>query len=214
MTDDRTQREALVAAARTCAAYGLVKCSSGNLSQRVDDGQMLISASRSWMAELTAEQVVRLRIEDGEVLAGPRPSVETRFHRGILQRRSELNVVLHFQSPFATTLACTDARQVNWHVLPEVPFYIGEVAVVPYLPPGSAELADAVVEALADHDLAVLTNHGLVVAGAEMDKTIQKAVFFELACEVIVRGGPAVVPLSPEAVEALKQAAGGATYGQ
>ena len=75
---------------------------------------------------------------------------------------------------------------------------------MPYLPPGSEALAEATVEVMSRHDLAVMRNHGLVTAAASLDLAIQNAVFFELACSVIVRGGPAVTPLPPAAVEELR----------
>ena len=42
------------------AAYGLVH-SSGNLSWRIDDERMLVTASKTWMAELTPEAVAAVR---------------------------------------------------------------------------------------------------------------------------------------------------------
>lgn len=202
--------ETFVAACRRAGAFGLVRCSSGNMSRRVDDDRMLISASRSWMAELTADQVTVCRISDGTVLAGPRPSVETVFHAGILRACPEMSVVLHFQTPFATTLACGgEAEKIDYFVLPEIPYYIGPIGIVPYLAPGTPELAAAVVDVMAGHDLAMMANHGQVVVGTSFDDAIQKAVFFELACEIIVLGGPDVRPLSADAARRQRDAARG-----
>ena len=137
------------------------------------------------------------------------PSVESRFHAGILRERPGVDAVLHFQSPCATVLACCELAGVDFAVIPEIPYYIGPVAIVPYLPPGSPELAEAVVEAMTRHGLAVLQNHGQVVAGKTLDDAIQKAAFFELACEVVLRGGEGVRPLPREAVAHLGAAAKG-----
>ncbi|MFW6133025.1 MAG: class II aldolase/adducin family protein, partial [Planctomycetota bacterium] len=194
---DEQTVSAFVAAARDVAAYGLVRCSSGNLSRRLDDERMLISASRTWLADLTAEGVSICRIADAEHLAGPPASIETRFHAGILRRRRDADWVLHFQSPAATVLACRDERP-NLNVIIEVPAYIGPVAWVDYRAPGSAELAEAVIEAMAGHDMAVLRNHGQVTAGATAGETLQRAAFFELACEIVLRGGAPVRPLNDE----------------
>lgn len=199
-------------ASRQAGRRGLMQCSSGNLSWQIDDEHVLVTASRSWMSDLTAEQIVVLRLADGAVLAGPRPSVETRFHLGILRARDDCRVVLHFQSPFATTLACSRPAEVNFFVLPEVAYYIGSVAVVDYRMPGSEGLAEAVVEALAGNNLAVLDHHGLVTVGETMDEALQRAVFFELACGVIVRGGSSAEPLSDRAVGELRDAARNGGY--
>jgi ribulose-5-phosphate 4-epimerase/fuculose-1-phosphate aldolase len=75
--------------------------------------------------------------------------------------------------------------------------------VLPYLTPGSKRLADAVTRAMTRHDLAMLRNHGQVVVGETFDDAFQKAVFFELVCEIIVRGGEKVRRLPRRAVAEL-----------
>ncbi len=56
---------------------------------------------------------------------------------------------------------------------------------------------------MCDHDLGVMANHGQVTVARDFDHAIQNAVFFELACEIILRNGPQTAPLSGEAVRAL-----------
>jgi len=207
-TISQTRLDEFAAAGRKASTLGLMRCSSGNLSWRIDDNRALLTASRSWMAELTADQVVVCRIADGTVLGDGTPSAESRFHLGLLRARPDVNVVLHFQSPCATVLGCTACEQVNFNVIPEVPYYIGPIAVVPYIAPGSDELAQAVVVAMAGHDMAILRNHGQVTVGQTLADAIQRAAFFELACEVIVRGGDAVERLSDESIVRLRVASG------
>ncbi|MDL2326697.1 class II aldolase/adducin family protein, partial [Bacteroidales bacterium OttesenSCG-928-A14] len=91
---------------------------------------------------------------------------------------------------FATAVSCMKRKPENFNVIAEVPCYCGkEIAVIPYYRPGSPELAKAVAAALKDHDTALLTNHGQVVCGKNFDDAFQKAVFFELACGIIIRNG-------------------------
>ena len=96
------------AACHKVAAYGLVRCSSGNLSWQVDSEHMLISASGTWLTDIREGQVAVCRVSDGKALNDKRPSVEVRFHTGILRERADARVVLHFQSPCATTLTCCE----------------------------------------------------------------------------------------------------------
>ncbi len=195
--------DGFVNACRQAAECGLMRCSSGNLSMRVDGERMLVKASRSWMARATPDDVSLCRISDGSLLAGRKPSVEIGFHAGILRTRSDVNVVMHFQSPCATVLACRKPERFNYCVIPEIPFYVGHVAHVPYLMPGSAELARAVTEAMFEHDLVVLGNHGQVTVARDFDHAIQNAMFFELASEIIVRSGDRATPLPEKEVESL-----------
>jgi len=197
--------EDFVGAAHRIAGYGLVLCGSGNLSRRVDDDCMLVTAAGSWMTSLSANEVAVCRIADGAPLHGKKPSKEIGFHAAILRERGDVEVVLHFQSPCATTLACREPPVENFFVIPEIPYYVGPVALVPYLRPGSPELAEAVTAAIREHDLANLRNHGQVTVGRDFDEVIEKAAYFELACRIILGAGNDVQLLSGKAVADLRR---------
>jgi ribulose-5-phosphate 4-epimerase/fuculose-1-phosphate aldolase len=192
-----------VCACRQATDYGLMRCSSGNLSMRADGGRLLVKASRSWMARVGADDISVCAVADGSLLKGRKPSVEIGFHAGILNARPDVNIVMHFQAPCATALACQPVETINYFVIPEIPFYIGHVARVPYLPPGSRDLARAVTQAMLKHDLVVMGNHGQVTVARDIDHAVQNAVFFELACEIILRSAGRAVPLPEMEVEAL-----------
>lgn len=209
MTVSGEHLQALVAAAKRVAAHGLVRCCSGNLSWRVDEEHVLVTGTRTWMADLSVDQVAVCRLADGAVLNDPRPSSEAGFHLGVLRARADVRVVLHHQSPCATTIACCEPSPLSYDLIPEIPFYIGPIGEVPYLPPGSQELADAVIAAMDNHDLVQLRNHGQVVVGRDFDDVIQKACFFELACEILLHGGDRVRPMSGDGVAQLRRAAQG-----
>ncbi len=175
-----------VDACHKTAVCGLLRCSSGNMSYRLDEELVALSASRTWLAELVADEVAICRLEDGRCVNDKTETVEKALHLGILRDRDDVNVVLHFQSPFATAIACGQPQDYNFSIIIEVPYYIGDIGVVEYLPPGSAELAEAVVSAMKKHDLVILRNHGLVTAGKDFKEVIEKASFFELACQILL----------------------------
>lgn len=197
--------DGFVRACQQAAGCGLMRCSSGNLSMRVDGDRLLVKASRSWMARVVPEDISLCTIADGSLLEGRKPSVEIGFHAGILRTRPDVNIVMHFQTPCATALACRKAENINYFVIPEIPFYVGHIARVPYLPPGSRELAQAVTEAMRSHDMVVMGNHGQVTVANDVDHAVQNAMFFELACEIVLRSRDDLVPLPEKEVLALLQ---------
>ena len=157
------------------------------------------------MTNLSKEQVAVCRIVDGISLNDKIPSKEIGFHAGILRDRIDVNVVLHFQSPCATTIACSNEISSNFAVIPEIPYYIGPIAMVPFLSPGSQQLAGAVTSALSEKNLAILRNHGQVVVGQQRDDVIANAVFFELACKIILAAGNQVQCIAEEEYAKLYQ---------
>jgi len=165
-------------------------CSSGNLSWRIEDNIALVSGTGSWLPRLTEEDVALCDITTGLPVEGPKPSMESVFHLGVLRQRKDINVVLHFQSEYATTISCMEDKPSDFNVVAEVPCYCGkEIPVIPYFRPGSKELAEAVTNALSNHDCILMSKHGQAVCGKDFDDAFQKAVFFEMACGIIVRAG-------------------------
>ena len=187
-------------ACRRVVDHGLLRCSSGNLSWRINDEHLLITGTSTWMEAMTREHVALCRLSDGASLNGVKASKEIGFHAGVLRERPTMHVVLHCQSPHATVLACTDRAVDNVFVTPEIPYYIRPVAAIPYEDPGSVALADGVTNALKGHDMVILRNHGQVTVGEDFNDAIQRACFFDMACDIILRADERLTALSDEAV--------------
>lgn len=196
--------ERFIAESHRVGEAGLTICSSGNLSWRVGD-LALVSGTGSWVPSLHQDQVAVCRVSDGQILNGVRPSMESVFHLGVLRNRPDCNVVLHFQSPYATALACMEEIP-DINLTAEVPLYVGRIVpVIPFLRPGSPELADRVVAALTDHNSCFLRKHGQVVCGKDFDDAFQRAMFFEMGCRLAVMAGNKANPLTSEEIDSLEE---------
>lgn len=204
---EKSQIEEFVRQARRVGAAGLTTCSSGNLSWRIGD-EALVSGTGSWLPELVEEKVSICKVATGEVQNGIKPSMESVFHLGIMRNRPDVNVVLHFQSPYATLLACSKDRPESINVTAEVPLYVGRVIPeIPFLRPGSPELADAVVEAMKTRNSIQLLKHGQVVVGKDFNDAFQRAMFFEMACRLTyqaLQAGTQPNVLTEEEIDALE----------
>ena len=78
----------------------------------------------------------------------------------------------------------------DYNVTAEVPCHVGsDIPVVPYYRPGSKELAEGVISALKDHNSVLLKKHGQVVCGKDFDEAFERAMFFEMACRIIILTG-------------------------
>lgn len=189
---------------RRVGAAGLTICSSGNMSWRVGD-KALVSATGSWVPDLTEDKVSVVDVATGEVLNGIRPSMESTFHLGVLRERPDVDVVLHFQSPYATTVACMDPHPTNFNVTAEVPLHVGRtIPFIPFYRPGSPELAKAVMEAMKDHNSVMLAKHGQVVCGKDFNQAFERAMFFEMACRTVLLAGKDCTFLTDEEIDGLQ----------
>lgn len=199
----KEQINIFIAQAHRMGDAGLMLCSSGNLSWRQGD-VALVSGTGSWVPTLKEEQVSICNIATGQPQNGVRPSMESTFHLGVMRNRADVNVVLHFQSEYATAVSCMRVKPTNFNVTAEVPVHVGrEIPVIPYLRPGSPQLAEAVVAAMQEHNSVLLTNHGQVVCGKDFDQVFERAMFFEMACRIIIQSGGDYTVLTPQEIEDL-----------
>lgn len=197
--------EEFVRQARRVGDHGLTICSSGNLSWRIGE-KVLLSGTGSWVPELTPDRVAVVNLEDGVSLNGVRPTMESSFHLGVLRERPDVNVVLHFQSPYATCLACRKTLPADLNFTAEVPLHVGDtIPVVPFLRPGSKELAEAVVAAMKVHNSILMKKHGQVTCGKDFNQAIERAMFFEMAARIAIFNGDNIDPLTSEEVLSLEE---------
>ena len=100
---------------------------------------------------------------------------------------------------------CMKNRPTNLNVTAEIPCHVGsEVPVVPYYRPGSKELAQGVIDGLKDHNSVLLLKHGQVVCGKDFDEAFERAMFFEMACRIIIQSGGDYTVLTPEEIDDLE----------
>ncbi|MEL6585762.1 MAG: class II aldolase/adducin family protein [Pseudomonadota bacterium] len=173
-------RKDVVAAYQELSHEGMNKGASGNVSARLGD-HMLITPSGIPSASMAPEQVAKLRIDDDAgAYEGPcKPSSEWRFHRDILRDRQDAGAVVHTHSPFATILSILRKPIPAVHYMMAA-FETTEVQVADYCCYGTAELSQAVIKAMKGANCCLMANHGMVVAGPNMTRTMWLAGQLEL----------------------------------
>ncbi|MBI4842767.1 MAG: class II aldolase/adducin family protein [Nitrospirae bacterium] len=182
--------EQLIKYAHKAMEAGLVVSSSGNISVRLAVNSFAISSSGAYLGELKEEDISICHIDDPAKREGPEPSVETPLHRAIYLLRPDVKAILHFQSPYATTLACAKTLDFNFNFIPEVPAYLKSIKVIPYSNPGSPELTEDIKENIMGHDcnLLILRGHGQISFGEDLKSALRNAEFFELASMIKCQG--------------------------
>ena len=208
-------RQAVTSVARQLVESGLVTGTSGNVSARTPEGEVLVTPSGVDYEVLEPEDVIFVDLE-GNVLDGALgPSTETPMHTGIYRARPEVGAVVHTHSRFATTLACLGWEIPPMHYMLTTLSDKGRITVAPYATYGTDALAGYASEALGETRKAcLLRNHGTITVGGSPEEAFSRAVVLEEMAEIYYRarlaGGP--VMLSEEQVE--EAAAKISGYGQ
>ena len=191
--DHEPERIALVEAYRALLAEGLIVGSAGNISLRIASG-LLITPSAVPAARMGPQDIATVPFDGA---ADGKPSSEWRFHRDLLVARPDLTAVVHTHSPNATAIAMLRRPIPAAHYM--VAIAGGkEIPLAPYATFGTAELSAAICATMARLDACLLSNHGVVAAGATLAKAMDLAREVELLAKVyrmaLAAGEPVVLP--------------------
>lgn len=208
----RVHADAIAAACRRLHARGLIAGAEGNVSVRLADGSILVSASGIDKANTGVRDVVRVhadgtrhheqpptdRTHDAEGDAPvPRASSEVGMHHALYQARPDVMAVVHAHPPVATGFALA-GQTVPADLLPEVPVIVGPIALVPYGRPGTPALAAAMSPYLHAHEVFLLANHGVTVVGRSLTDAVLRMESVEQAARIVavarLLGGATALP--------------------
>jgi autoinducer 2 (AI-2) kinase len=178
-------RDEVVRTVEEMYAHGLITSTGGNVSVRIPGkDEVWITPNSFFKGALRADMLVRVDLEGNPIGDSPyAPSSERMLHCAMYRNNSNVGAVIHSHAPKATILGLAG--------LPFLPIsteaaFIGEIPRVPFIMPGTAELADA-VGAAAKNTLAVLMqNHGLIVGGANLRHAIDLTLIIEQTAEKLI----------------------------
>lgn len=195
MTDEElTLRRQMVDTCRKMNSTGINQGTAGNLSVRFGDG-FLITPSSLPYDTMQPEDLVEMGWDGTYV--GRRPSSEWRFHRDILKARTDVNVVLHCHSLYATTVAC------HHKTIPAFHYMVGVMGgntlrCAAYATFGTQALSDAALVALQDRMACLLGQHGQISLGTTLEGALWMAVEVEtlsrMYAQALTLGEPPILP--------------------
>jgi L-fuculose-phosphate aldolase len=205
------EREEVAAAARRLAADGLVIGTAGNVSARSGD-LVAVTPTGARLEAVTPEQVAVVELGGGQVDGEFAPTSELGMHLEIYRRR-DAGAVVHTHAPFATALACAldELPVVHYQMLA----LGGPIRVAPYATFGTPELAELTLAALEGRAAALMSNHGAIALGPDLDTAVEHARLLEWACELYWRAAAVGTPrvLSEADQQAFLEELGRRRYG-
>ena len=163
-------------------------------------------------ASLQAEDIPLMAL-DGSHQGRRKPSSEWRFHRDLYASRPQVGAVLHAHSPFAVSLACLRRDIPPFHYM--IARFGGEsIRCADYAIFGSNALSTAALAAMHERKGCLLANHGLLVAGRDLDEALNLAIELEELCEQYWRACQLGAPVLLDASEMSEVLEKFASYGQ
>ena len=160
---------------------------SGNISLRAkEDGKdgYLITPSGKKYDSLKPENIVFMglneEIENND--SGNKPSSEWRFHRDIYLNKKEAQAIVHAHSPHATAVSSHGKSIPPFHYM--IALAGGEdIKCSEYATFGTKELSHNVVKALINRSACLMSNHGQVAFGKNLEQAFELAQEIENICQ-------------------------------
>lgn len=162
-------REAICRLGVSIYARGLTHGSTGNISQKCEDG-WLLTPTGSNLGNLDPARISKLDWT-GKLVAGDPPSKESFLHLAMYEERARNAAVIHLHSTHSVAVSVLEEVDPADVLPPMTAYYvmrIGSLPLVPYFAPGDMALAQAVRGFAGRHHAVLLANHGPVVAGSSL----------------------------------------------
>jgi L-ribulose-5-phosphate 4-epimerase len=178
-------RDEVIATVVEMYTHGLITSTGGNVSVRIPTrDEIWITPNSSFKGALNPDMLVRVDLEGNPIGASPyAPSSERMLHCAVYRNNPDVGAVIHSHAPKATTLGLAG--------LPFLPIsteaaFIGEIPRLPFIMPGTGELADAVGAAAKNAPAVILQNHGLIVGGTNLRHAIDITLIIELTADKLI----------------------------
>jgi L-fuculose-phosphate aldolase len=150
-----------------------VAAMDGNISVRLPDGHIMCTPTRCNKGFVRPEDMVVIDI-NGNKVSGPRkPSSEMAMHTLIYGMRPDVQSVVHAHPPCATAYAAAGIP-LNKALISEVVLALGCIPLTEYGTPGTPELSDQMRPYIANFDALLLSNHGVVTYGENIEDAFNR----------------------------------------
>ncbi len=182
---ERDARAQIVWYSHKVHAAGLVCATDGNLSVRLDDGQLLITPSGIRKEEMTEADPIVIDMEGEPINDSRRPSTEYKIHVEAYRRRPEIRAVIHAHPPIAVAYTLAEAS-LDTCMLPEIVVGLGRVPIAPYATPSTDALPQSMRELIRHSDVVMLARHGSVTVGTSLSEAFARLEKLERSAEILL----------------------------
>ncbi len=178
-------KEQICEIGRRVYAKGFAAANDGNISVRLNDREILCTPTMVSKGFLKPEDLCKVDYE-GKQLAGTRKrSSEILLHLSVYKHRPDDQAVVHCHPPHATAFGVAH-EPIPKCVLPEVEVFLGEVPLAVYETPGGQKFADTIVPYVKDCNTIILTNHGTVTFGPDLEKAYWNTEIIDAYCRILI----------------------------
>ena len=168
-------REQICILASSMFQRGITHGSTGNISVRLEDDDILVTPSGSSFGRLDPNDIVKVT-KSGQFIGSLTPTKELPLHKAFYQTRGlKSGAVVHLHSTHSVALSMLPGIDED-SVLPSYTPYsimlLGKVKLLPFFVPGDPAMGDAIRGLAGKRSAVLLANHGPVVSGKDLESSV------------------------------------------
>ncbi len=167
MKTEQQHRDEIVRFGKMLHQTGLVAATDGNLSVRLENGNVLCTPTLMSKGLMEPPDLVIVDPRGTQVNGSRGVSSEIAMHLLIYRLRPDIGAVVHAHPPTATGYAAAGIA-LDRALCSEIIVTLGSVPLASYETPGTQALAEALAPLVAEHDAILMANHGVVTCGADL----------------------------------------------
>jgi ribulose-5-phosphate 4-epimerase/fuculose-1-phosphate aldolase len=168
-------REQICILASSMFQRGITHGSTGNISVRLEDDDILVTPSGSSFGRLDPNDIVKVT-KSGQFIGSLTPTKELPLHKAFYETRGlKSGAVVHLHSTHSVALSMLPGIDED-SVLPSYTPYsimlLGKVKLLPFFVPGDPAMGDAIRGLAGKRSAVLLANHGPVVSGKDLESSV------------------------------------------
>ena len=168
-------REQICMFASSMFNRGLTHGSTGNISVRLNNDDILVTPSGSSFGRLDPNQIVKVTT-NGELIGSSTPTKELPLHKAFYETRGmKSGAVVHLHSTHSVALSMLPDINEDSVLPPYTPYSImllGKVKLLPFFVPGDPDMGEAIKGLAGKRSAVLLANHGPVVSGKDLESSV------------------------------------------
>lgn len=155
---EKLLKDEIIGIGKKLYQFRLVVARAGNLSARLDERNILVTATGISLGDLTSEDIIKVDLANEKQVQDKRLTSEFPLH-GLIYKNFPAKVIIHCHPTLVNAYfaVCDELKTLTF----ETKIYLGNIPVVTQDTPSITKPL-AVVDALKNSNLVVIKNHGVV----------------------------------------------------
>lgn len=181
----REKRREIVEFAKKIYQKGWVANHDGNLSCKLDDGNLLITPTAMSKGDIREDDLIVVDRAGNKIEGKRSPFSELKIHLAAYDMREDISSCIHSHAPHATAFSIAGLT-LDKIMIPEFIVSLGnEIPVISYARAGSTKSYELCANFIRKYNALLMSGNGLLTVGANLEQAYYRMELVEHYCKIV-----------------------------